>query len=492
MADAPKPAEGGVDAAIASIVEYPLRGIETLVFGSAHKGPKKKNWYEKLVLEYLPKWGISSALLLWISFIGLLSVLGLEIPDLASFTFNWLVGLSPVWLPIALWIATFGVWVWYIQGLFLSGRDPVLLDVRIPRDVTKSPRAMEIALISFMTGAGESQIFKRLWRGNVRAYYSLEYASFGGEVHMYVWTWKDWRAAVEYALYAQFPEIEIHQVPDYASHFNFDPQRYAIFATDFKLALNDAVPIKTYIDFELDKDPKEEFRIEPLAQMFEYLGSLKPGEQAWVQIIFRQSGPQGSIIHWNENGADKWRKERVTKMVREIRKQASVNPGMEDEPDTNEKKYGAFPRPTWQQNQLIEAIERNSGKMPFDVGIRALYITDKTKTSPVGSSINALRNFWKPLSNPGYLNSLNPARWHNDFDFPWQDFNGIRDRLTSSRALDAYRRRSYFFAPWETPHFVMTNEALATLWHFPSRTIAAPGLERIPATKAEPPANLPK
>ena len=57
--------------------------------------------------------------------------------------------------------------------------------------------------------------------------------------------------------------------------------------------------------------------------------------------------------------------------------------------------------------------------------------------------------------------------------------------------LDAYRRRMFFHSPWIIPTNVMTNEVLATLWHPPSRSIVVPGLQRIPATKAAPPPNLP-
>ena len=39
---------------------------------------------------------------------------------------------------------------------------------------------------------------------------------------------------------------------------------------------------------------------------------------------------------------------------------------------------------------------------------------------------------------------------------------------------------------------ILSGEELATLWHPVSRAVAIPGLDRIPAQKAEPPSNLPK
>jgi len=103
-----------------------------------------------------------------------------------------------------------------------------------------------------------------------------------------------------------------------------------------------------------------------------------------------------------------------------------------------------------------------------------------------------LRLVWRPLGNAQYMNYLSPTRGHHIFEFPWQDVHNIRHNLVTRRYLDAYRRRSFFHHPWITPYNVMSTEVLATLYHFPSSSVAAPGIIRIPAKKAEPPQNLPK
>ncbi|MCI0562494.1 MAG: hypothetical protein MN733_28750, partial [Nitrososphaera sp.] len=152
-----------------------------------------------------------------------------------------------------------------------------------------------------------------------------------------------------------------------------------------------------------------------------------------------------------------------------------------------------MPNPTWSQKQAMEAVERNLGKIPFDVGIRGMYIVDNTKGGVHGPNIGNLRWIWKPFNNPGYLNSIEPdnSTGHNIFDYPWQDFRDMYRLAIARRYVDAYRRRSYFHNPWTGAVNVMTNESIATLWHFPGSTVAAPGLTRIPATKGAPPPNLP-
>jgi hypothetical protein len=467
------------------------------LFGASHGGHAHKaaTWAEHLehntkfgyfIFKELAEWGVSRALSLWIIFTGLMLILGREIPSLPLFTLEWVVGTAPVWLPIMLLISTWSIWVWYVQGLYISGRDPVVLDIKIPREITKSPRAMEIALTSFYSTSGEGSFLHRIWHGQVRVWYALEYASFGGEVHMYVWCWKNYRSMVESALYAQFPEIEIQQVEDYASKFKFDPSKHKAFVNEHIYSKSDAFPLKTYIEFELDKDPKEEFKVDPMGQIFEYLSSLKKGEQVWVQVMFRATGKYGSLFN-PKNAAKEWM-ERVKIEIESIRLSASLNPGKEDAPDSDERKYG-FPRPTWSQTEQMRIMERQLGKIPFDVAVRGLYIAEKGVYS--GATGNGMRWFWKTLNNPGYLNSLDPTRGHNPFDYPWQDFMGLRDTLLIKRYIDAYRRRSAFFAPWVVNYNVMTNEVLATMFHFPSSSISAPGLDRIPATKAKPPPNLP-
>lgn len=187
-------------------------------------------------------------------------------------------------------------------------------------------------------------------------------------------------------------------------------------------------------------------------------------------------------------GVDKFTKD-AEKRVEQIRAEASLRPKDPASPTAEEEPKLGFPQPTWRQTEQIRAIERHMAKRLFMVGIRVCYIA---KYEDYRADVrNGVRWMLVPYASQ-WLNWMRPKRWHGPFDYPWQDFKGIRWRHTSRRFLDAYRRRSYFYAPWVSPHFVMSVEALASLWHPPSSTITPPGLQRIPATKAKPPPNLPK
>ncbi len=431
-------------------------------------------------VEWCADWGISRVVILGGMLLPLTLALLSLLPQTPILTVSWLFMTLPVWGPVGLGLGFVRVWHWYVQSLFIATRKPVLMEMKIPREVYKSPRAMEIVFDSIWTSGGETTFIDRFYDGKMRPFFSFELVSLGGEVHFYFWCWRPMKDVIETALYAQYPEVEIVEAEDYASKFVYDPNEYDMFGNDQILEGDETgvMPIRSYIDYELDKDPKEEFKIDPLAQVIEVLSTLKQGEQAWIQIIISSC----------KGGSRKKFLELVNKRVTKIRKEASLNPGKEDAPEDDEKKYGAFPRPTWIQNQQVEAIQRHATKKLYFTGIRLCYIA---KISAYRGEVrSAIRWIFLPFTNE-YMNWIRPKRWHGPFDYPWQDFQGIRWRITSRRFLDAYRRRSFFYPPWVTPHSVMSAESLASIWHPPGSTVRSPGLQRISSTKSEPPPNLP-
>ncbi len=430
--------------------------------------------------------GISRGTLLITLYVPLLVVGALLVPDFPNLIFGWLLVTAPISLSIGMAYAFWRAWIWYAQSHFIFFRTrPVLLEVKMPPEVTKSPRAMEQVLTNLWIRMSTTTPIDKYWSGGVIPYFSLELVSIGGQIHFYIWTSREnLRNEIEANMYAQYPEVEITQVSDYSIDFHFDDAHHDAFVGDqimesYHVSRHDfrinAYPFKTYIDFELDKDPKEELKVEPFAQVLEVLSALNPEEQAWIQIVIKGNFEK----HWEKMVKDE---------IKKIRREASVNPGKENADDSDSDKYG-FPRPTWREQELMKSIERNLGKLPFDTGMRMIYIAPKGKMR--GAEYSAVRWIWRPFGNPSYQTYIRPRNAHNDFDWPWQDYQGRRWRHEIHRYLDAYRRRQMFFPPWEDPRNVMTTEMLATLWHPPSSTIRAPGLQRISSSKGEAPPNLP-
>jgi len=440
--------------------------------------------------EYVGDWNISRGAFLIALYIPLFITAGSLLPQYPNLVFGWLLFGLPAIAVIAGLVGFWGAWVWYVQSNFVFSRtNPMLLEVKMPAEVSKSPRAMEQVFSNLWIRMSTTTFIDRNWVGGVRPYFSFEMVSHGGDVRFYIWGKRMFKNHLESIMYAQYPEVEITEVEDYASRFVYD-DNVDCFVTDYALhcgvkgignpdpldpasaAINAYMP-KTYIDFELDKDPKDEHRVDPFASVIEVLSSLNKEEQVWIQMVIRAH-------------VDKDWKNAVESEVEKIRiasTQVSDEHGDEDEDAVG------FPRPTWRQTEQIRIMERHLSKLPFEVGMRGIYIAPAGKMR--SAEYTAMRWIWRPFSNAQWMSILRPRRWHNDFDYAWQDWNGIRYRLQTRRFLDAFRRRCFFNYPWKFTYHVFSTETLASLWHPPSTVVVSPGLARIATTKAEAPSNLP-
>jgi len=448
-------------------------------------------WYDTFVekiLKALEDLGIPKIGMLIVLFVASLLGLWLALPELGSAVFFWMGTLAPLWLPVLLLIVLWRSWIWYIRAYTLAKQEISTLEVMVPREIQKSPRAMEAFFDGISIGIGETTFIDTLIKGKTRPWFSCEIVSNGGRIHFYIRTLAFLKDIVEAQLYAAYPGIEIYEVEDYSALFSYNPEKHEVRGADFVLAQKDAYPIKTYIDYELEKDPKEELKIDPISHLFEILSILKPGEQLWIQILIRtnkdkvrERDPKTKKTKWFKK-TDRWKqeaKEEIEKITEASRSEFT---------DVQGKKQKGLPTLTHGQTERIKAIERSIGKNGFDTGIRGVYIANKDVFN--ANRFVGMLGVFKQFSS-AHLNGLKPAHWHLSFSYPWQDFRGILQQRTSYRVIDAYKRRSWFHPPYKTQHYVMTSEELATIYHFPSRTITAPGLERIPATKAEAPPNLP-
>ena len=473
---------GALDAVLNSIAET-VHGVLMPHKKNGHKS-FIENWFSiHSWVDFVGDWAISRGAFLVLLYIPLFLAASNLFPPFPTLTLGWLFISLPVVGSAGLVLGFWHVWIWYVQSNYIFQRtNPVLLEVRMPADITKSPRAMEQVLNSFWIKSGMTTFYDRNWFGGVNPYVSLELASFGGEIHFFIWCRKSYRNIIESAMYSQYPEVEIVEVEDHATRFEYDPQKHWCWATDYKYDnRTDAYPIKTYVDFELDKDPKEELKVEPYASVLEVLSAMNKDEQVWIQIVMK-----GNFDKPTKEGS--WYKN-VQKEVEKIREAASQQVELDDH--GKEKKKTGFPRPTHAQTETMRSMERNLSKLTFDVGMRGMYITAAGKgRSP---EFSAYRWIWRPFNSSNFMNGLRPKGAHNDFDYLWQDWNGVRWNLVARRYFDAFRRRQFFHSPWhmqEVP-MRMSTEVLATLWHPPSRTVQPPGLQRIAVSKSEAPPNLP-
>src|SRR3989344_4833773 len=385
----------------------------------------------------------------------------------------------PVWLPIVLLVTFVQTWLRYVRTKWNSEQKYVLLELKVPKEVEKSPAAMEI-VITAMHQVSTGNLIDVYFKGRTRPWFSLEMVSIGGQVHFFIWTPVKFRSIVETQIYSQYPAVEIHESSDYSLGVLYNPAEISMWGAQMALSKVDAYPIKSYIDYGLDKDPKEEYKIDPLTAVIEYLGSIKPGEQAWIQILIQAHKSEGlkELRLLKRSDWTKAAKEEIKKIISE----AVFKPG--------EGKDITSTNLTDTQKQTITAIERSISKFPFDAAIRLVYIAKKDiyNSTNVPGILGSFKQF-----GSNNLNGFKRA-WPTDFDYPWQDFRGPRKRANERKMLDAYKRRSFFHPPYRNFHtkrFILTTEELATIFHFPGLVSSTPTFSRLVSKKAEPPPNLP-
>lgn len=416
-------------------------------------------------------------------------------PSMVSLAFSLALFLAPLWLPLLIVGGAWAVWVVWRRGEFTASQKTILLEIKLPRNVVKTPLAMEAFLSALNISGGESNWYLKWIKGSVRPWWSLEMASFGGQVHFYIWTRTLWRPMVESQLYAQYPGVQLVEAPDYTRFISASSEDgWGVWGCDFKHTEPDPIPIKTYIEYGLDKVQKEPEQVDPLANLIEFMSSIGKDEDLWLQFVFRYH--KGEKYHKMVKVPGKsarrytW-KDKAKELIDDIRK-STRDPYVD--PVTGEERPG-FPNPTKGQIEKIGAIERNISKLAFDVGVRGIYLVKPGKKFNVVFVLNMISLF-KPFNTEGW-NNINSTAWMKKFDdYPWDIGINKRKDIFRRKMVEAFRRRQFFYEPFSEglPHddiMVMSTEELATVYHIPSQAVTTPTLSRIQSATSEAPANLP-
>ena len=120
------------------------------------------------------KFGVQLAVLAPIIFLGLVVFVLSNDPTAAQATFTALAATSPLWLPFFLLKYFWIYWMHYIRYKFWFSQETVLLEIQLPAEVTRNPKAMELVLTAMWNSGGEVTFIKRIWEGSFRPIWSLE------------------------------------------------------------------------------------------------------------------------------------------------------------------------------------------------------------------------------------------------------------------------------------------------------------------------------
>lgn len=396
-------------------------------------------------------------------------------------------------IPVALFFIFFDLWMKYVRGAYIRGLSWKLLEIKIPKENLKTPKAMEQIFASVHSiHAPVSKFLDKYWVGKVEPWISFEIVGYSGGVYFFVRTLNEHRNLVESAIYSQYPDAEIIERDDYVQLLPaiLPNQTYDVWGAEYVLARENGYPLRTYPYFEA---VEEEKRIDPLSSIAEAMSNLKQDEAIWIQILLKPLDDK-----WKKEGEElidkllgkkpatkaSWLAEFIEStavFLKNLTKAPAVHPEWPEKEFAKEEKVNMLQFLTPGQRDVIKSIEDKIAKIGFAGAVRFVYSDrrDSFTRSNVAAVVGALKQF-----NTQNLNAFRPnpdagvnANW------PFKDRKAY---LRKRKIFDSYKARTF-----PKKFSIFNIEELATVYHFPATFVEAPLLRRLEAKKGEPPANLP-
>lgn len=403
----------------------------------------------------------------------------------------WRLFLDGMWVPMLL-VMIQGLWLLWVQSRtqkYGASLEFVLLAIHVPKTSDQTPKAAE-QIFSHLAGTyGGLDPYEKYWEGKFNPSFSFELVSIGGYVQYYIHCPKKSRDLVESSIYAQYPDAEIFEVPDYTTKVPsyFPDPEWEASGTEYVMKKASAYPIRTYADFE-HASAEVAFK-DPISALLEMLGSLRPGEQFWMQIRVTPSDES-----WQKKG-----QEEVDKMLgkKKVHHKSLLEDLIGLPMDAVAELTGigaAPPAPVKKEEQprmlqlsprertVLEAVQEKLSKIGFMCKIRVVYVAHRNvfNKGRLGQLRGTLSQFQSIDMNgfKGY-GPVTPKG-----DYVWQRWS---ENEKKTKLMKNYKGRSGKGAS----AYALNIEELATLWHFPMTDIKAPLVMKTEAKRAEPPAYLP-
>ena len=406
-------------------------------------------------------------------------------------------------LPFILWKPFTYLWLFWRTEVWLKTTfRPVLLEIKIPKEILKPVRAMENVLAGIWQVSYEPPNWiEKWWEGQILLSVHFEIVSIESEIHFYIRCHEKYRDSIEANIYSQYPEAEITIAEDYTKYVPQDvPNKdWDLWATDYQLVKENPYPILTYKKFETEAEKEEEKRIDPVAALLESLSKIKPGEQFWVQISACPIGENYSAPFYEEGKkirdrlAKRPEKSKPKPLLQEAAEILITGkpPGAEEIKEEEKTLIPPEMRLTPGEREIVEGVENKIAKPVFQCNIRFIYLGKRDV-------------FFKPNLRLGFGFFSNYATANLNALFPYgKTLTKVKSRppisildrrrlyLRQRKIFRNYKDRFHCYFPrggkWPAV-FILNTEELASLYHFPSWRIApVPGVPRVEAKKAPPP-----
>lgn len=346
--------------------------------------------------------------------------------------------------------------------------------------ILQSPKAME-------------QVFNGL-HALGKGYLVLEILGYKQEVHFFIHAPKGNQKFIEAQFYAQYPDIEIIPTKDY--FLSLPPilpnKEFNIWGAEIILEKESAYPIRTYEYFE---DPKEEKRIDPVANFIESISNADKNECFVFQLIIKPL-----VKDKEKEFRAKATSEINIKLGKKEKKSATweewvfaffrnllvgiIEPPIwpDEEKKSSEISISISSLPT-SEREVIEAISKKNSLLAFEAGIRIFYFAPYEVFSE--TNIASFLAYLKQFS----------VKHLNSFTINEETLTKVGGSLFKERRL--FLKKLSFYKSlkeknWPKKAIVLSSQELATIYHFPLVKVKSPALVRGVFRKGEPPFNLPR
>jgi len=256
---------------------------------------------------------------------------------------------------------------------------------------------------------------------------SFEIVAKSEDIKFYVWTPKKLQDLIEKQIHGAYPDAEIVEVQEY----NIFSEEGKVAYKSLQLKKSNFYPIKNFKDLPTD----------PLASLTSALAKMGEKEAAAIQILI---SPADSS--WQGEGSS---------FVSQTKKQES---------DPEKAKYATGAK-------TLEAVEAKIAKPGFETSIRIVCV------APIVDTARA------------HLENISGA-----FEQLSGEFNGLGTRKIRSKGAFMedfiYRYQPMFHLMGSRPS-ILNSEELATVFHFPNKSVTTPHIHWIYSKTAPAPSEIP-